>query len=153
MPPPEVFDEARHEHALLSVGENVDNLERFYAKVRAANPDLRLVLTLSPVPLLATYQDRHAVVADTVSKALLRVAIDEFSRAHPEVVYFPSYEIATRMPDWPYAADNRHIRRPIVERIMATFIKHYGAIDEHAIPKNAVEDPASIRTRETCGHS
>ena len=153
MPPPEVFDERRHEHALLSVTENADNLERFYAKIRAANPDLRLVLTLSPVPLLATYQDRHAVVADTLSKALLRVAIDEFSRAHPEVIYFPSYEIATRLPDWPYTADNRHICTPTVERIMATFIKHYGAIGGHAIPKNPVEDPSSIRTRETCGHS
>jgi len=152
MPPPEVFDERRHEHALLSVDENVENLERFYAKVRAANPDLRLVLTLSPVPLLATYQDRHAVVADTVSKALLRVAIDEFSRAHPEVVYFPSYEIATRTPDWPYVADNRHIRPPIVDRIMATFIRHYGAIDRRPIPGDPVEDPSSIRTPETCSH-
>ncbi len=143
MPPPEVFDERRHEHSLLSVDENVENLERFYTKVRAANPDLRLVLTLSPVPLLATYQDRNAVVADTVSKALLRAAIDEFCRAHPEVVYFPSYEIATRTPDWPYTADNRHIRqKPIVERIMATFIKHYGA-----------EDPTSILEPATCGLS
>ena len=154
MPPPEVFDERRHEHALLSVNENADNLERFYAKIRAANPDLRLVLTLSPVPLLATYQDRHAVVADTVSKALLRGAIDEFCRAHPEVIYFPSYEIATRMPDWPYTADNRHIReKPTVERIMAAFMKHYGVIDGHAIPKNGVEGSSSILTREACGHS
>ncbi len=152
MPPPEVFDERRHEHALLSVDENAGNLERFYAAIRAANPDLRLVLTLSPVPLLATYQKRHAVVADTVSKALLRAAIDEFCRAHPEVVYFPSYEIATRLPDWPYTKDNRHIRvRPVVDRVMATFIKHYGAIDRPAFPNNGGEGPSSNRTLEPSG--
>ena len=143
MPPPEVFDERRHENALLSVDENVENLERFYAKVRAANPDLRLVLTLSPVPLLATYQDQHAVVADTVSKALLRAAIDEFSRAHPEVIYFPSYEIALRTPDWPYTADNRHIRqKPTIERIMATFIKHYGT---SVLANRAASQPDATR--------
>lgn len=128
MPPPELLDPARHEHAVLSVEENVENLERFHDVVRAANPGLRLVLTLSPVPLLATYVDRHAVVSDTVSKAILRVAIDAFCRAHPDVVYFPAYEIATRMPDWPYGEDNRHVRRdPVVDRIMAAFLEHYGS--------------------------
>ena len=127
MPPPEVFDESRHEHALLSVDENVDNLRRFYETARAVNPQLRLIVTLSPVPLLATFADRHAVVSDAVSKATLRVALDVFCREHREVIYFPSYEIATRMPDWPYQKDNRHIRySPTVERIMTSFMRHYG---------------------------
>ncbi len=127
MPPPEIHDPDRHEHALLTVAENVDNLERIYGILRTANPGLRLVVTLSPVPLLATYLDRHAVVSDTVSKAVLRVAIDTFCRSHPDVIYFPSYEIATRLPDWPYADDNRHIRKtPTVDRIMGNFIRHYG---------------------------
>ena len=36
-------------------------------------------------------------------------------------------EIATRLPDWPYQDDNRHIRQsPTVDRIMSAFLRHFG---------------------------
>ncbi len=127
IPPAEILDERYHEHALLTVDECVEHLERFYAILQARNPSLRLVVTLSPVPLLATYFDRHAVVSDAVSKATLRTALHWFCGRHPEVVYFPSYEMATRTPDWPYAEDNRHVHPgPVVSRIMRAFVDAYG---------------------------
>ncbi|MEO0630320.1 MAG: GSCFA domain-containing protein, partial [Planctomycetota bacterium] len=128
IPPPGILDEQYHEHALLTVDECVDHLERFYSIARAANPSLRLVTTLSPVPMMATHFDRHAVVSDAISKATLRTALHWFCERHPEIVYFPSYEMAVRTPDWPYAADNRHVMPgPIVDRIMRAFVEAYGS--------------------------
>ncbi|MEO1717001.1 MAG: GSCFA domain-containing protein [Planctomycetota bacterium] len=126
-PPPGILDERYHEHALLTVDECVEQLESFYAIVREHNPSLRLVVTLSPVPLLATYFDRSAVVSDAVSKATLRAALHWFCERHPEVIYFPSYEMAVRTPEWPYAEDNRHVHPgPVVSRIMRAFVEAYG---------------------------
>ncbi len=127
IPPPGVLDLEKHEHALQTVDECLSDIERFYAIVREHNPALRLVTTLSPVPLMATYFDRHAVVSDAVSKATLRTALHWFCQNHPEVIYFPSYEMAVRTPDWPYEPDNRHVKRgPVVDRIMRSFMQHYG---------------------------
>lgn len=126
-PPAGVLDPDVHEHHLLSPEDSETSLERAYATMRRANPSLQLVLTLSPIPLKATGLDRHVVISDTVSKANLRVAIDRFCRNHPEVVYFPSYEIVTRTPAWKFDDDHRHITDPgVVQQIMRTFMAAYG---------------------------
>jgi hypothetical protein len=39
----------------------------FLAKLRAVNPDVQVILTVSPVPLAATFEDRHVVVSTTYS--------------------------------------------------------------------------------------
>jgi hypothetical protein len=59
------------------------------------NPKARLILTVSPVPLAATYSEEHVLVATTYSKSVLRVAAETTARAHEGVQYFPSYEIIT----------------------------------------------------------
>lgn len=52
------------------------------------------MLTVSPVPLNATFEMESAVVADCVSKATLRVAVEDVLRQGiPGVRYFPSFEI------------------------------------------------------------
>jgi hypothetical protein len=84
------------------------------------------VISLSPVPLTATYRPVSCVVADSVSKARLRVAIDTFCSRHSEVVYMPSYEIVTKLTQNPYGPDNRHVREEVVARVMRTFMANYG---------------------------
>lgn len=126
VPPKTAYDPARHRFEVTSVADNIANLEGMYRAMRAVNPKIQLVISLSPVPLIATYRDDHCVVADTVSKSILRVAIDEFCRNHPEVIYFPSYEIVRAMSDTPFESDNRHVRLDLVERIMKTFMSSYG---------------------------
>ena len=44
---------------------------------RSVNPALRILLTVSPVPLIATFEHRHVLVSTTASKSILRVAADE----------------------------------------------------------------------------
>ena len=52
------------------------------------NPDLQIVLTVSPVRHI-----RDGLVLNSASKALLRVVCDELTAVYPNVHYFPAYEL------------------------------------------------------------
>ena len=66
--------------------------------IRAQNRNVRFLLTVSPVPLVATASDQHVLVANTHSKSLLRAVAGQCSAEDPAVDYFPSYEIVTAHP-------------------------------------------------------
>lgn len=57
-----------------------------------ARTDLKIVLTVSPVPLTATHRQQDVMVANTYSKSVLRVAAETIVSRHDFVTYFPSYE-------------------------------------------------------------
>jgi hypothetical protein len=88
---------------------------------------VRVLLTVSPVPLVATYEDRHVVVSTTYSKSVLRVAADEVTRQRDFVDYFPSYEIITSSATGRsyYAPDLRDVDDAGVQHVMRCFTRHY----------------------------
>ena len=75
--------------------ETLAQMEAFLATLRSVNPRVRVMLTVSPVPLVATYEDRHVLVSTVASKAILRAVADELVRRDPSIGYFPSFEIVT----------------------------------------------------------
>jgi GSCFA family len=95
-------------------------------------------LTVSPVPLVATYEDRHVLVSTTYSKSVLRVAAETLSHSQAGVAYFPSYEIITG----PHARgsfleeDLREVKAEAVAHVMSIFARHY--LDPNA-PGTAAE--------------
>jgi len=91
--------------------------------LRTHNPDLTLIVTVSPVPFMATglADEKHVVVANAHSKAVLRVVADEFVAANEKVHYFPSYEMVMHCLEKPWEPDQRHVRRDAVARIMTLF--------------------------------
>lgn len=97
------------------------------------NPDIKMLLTVSPVPLTATATDSHVSVATTASKSTLRAVCAELVGRFNNVDYFPSYEIITSpVLGGPFFADN--LRDPSeagVERVMDTFVASYvdGTVD------------------------
>jgi len=73
------------------------------------------------------------LTANCVSKAILRAALDEFLRAHPDKLnrvyfYFPSYEIVTDAMRDPYVDDSRHLYPSVVERVLALFARFYTSL-------------------------
>ncbi|HTZ72081.1 MAG TPA: GSCFA domain-containing protein [Acetobacteraceae bacterium] len=110
----------------FTVGEVRQDLEQFLADLTAVNPDVRVLLTVSPVPLAATYETRHVLVSNTYSKAALRVAAEETAAAHANVSYFPSYEIITSPHlRGSYYADNfRDVTDEGVAQVMRLFDAH-----------------------------
>jgi hypothetical protein len=53
--PIERFNPAVHGFRVTTVAENYDNLERIRAIIRRHRPTAAIVITLSPIPLVATF--------------------------------------------------------------------------------------------------
>ncbi len=126
--PADVFDPEKHGFRVSSVEENLQNLRASVDSIRRNRPGARIILTLSPVPLVATFRPVSCVTANSVSKAILRVAIDELMReagTGGDLFYFPSYEIVTSYFQDPYELDNRHVRPEAVRTIMEAFVRHF----------------------------
>jgi hypothetical protein len=120
------FDPERHVFKNFSVLEIIADMTAVIERLRQINPRSRVILTVSPVPLMATAEDRHVLVATTYSKSVLRVAADELSRALPDVAYFPSYEVITgnHARGRYFAEDLRSVREVGVEHVMRLFFRH-----------------------------
>ena len=122
----------------LNVDENVAELELLYSVFRRHNPRIKLIISVSPVPLNKTYsKEHHVVVANSLSKATLRVAAEVFCNRHPQnTAYFPSYEVVTNCTRNPWEADMRHVSAHAVERVMSTFGKMFLKGKSPVIPKS-----------------
>ena len=89
------FDPEKHQFENLDYNRIVTALEEAFDIFRAANPGLRFILTVSPVPLTATASGQHVLTATTQSKSVLRAVAGHFADRCDDVDYFPSYEIIT----------------------------------------------------------
>lgn len=110
-------------HKVLTVDENIKNIQDFFNIVKQRNPKFKLILTLSPVPLLATGRGKthHIIEANTHSKSTLRVAIEEVVKNNDDIYYLPSYELVTECSVNPWENDHRHVTRETVKRIIDMF--------------------------------
>jgi hypothetical protein len=102
------------------------HLEAVVADLCLINPDVRIILTVSPVALAATYEPRHVSLSNGLSKAALRLAAEEMRQRHARVCYFPSYEIVTALSNAPlaYEADLRSVSPHGVAQVMGLFNRH-----------------------------
>lgn len=118
------FAPDRHVLHNLGVEEVVQDMTTFISELRMVKPDARVVITVSPVPLAATALERHVLVSNTYSKAVLRVAADALSKI-PDCGYFPAYEIIQGKPGAPsfFAEDGRSILEAGVSKVMETFLQ------------------------------
>lgn len=110
----------------VTVAETVEVLSNAFSHLKACVPDAKVVITVSPVPLLDTFSTNDVVVANTYSKATLRCAAQMLADSHDYVDYFPSYEMAinsNRAFSW--GKDQAHVSDALVERIISTFIERY----------------------------
>ncbi|WP_347302279.1 GSCFA domain-containing protein [Croceibacterium sp. TMG7-5b_MA50] len=132
------FDPAKHEFVNFSVQESYAALREFLAKLREVNPAVKVVLTVSPVPLMATFSDRSVLVANSYSKSVLRVVAEMAVEEHDWVAYFPSYEIITGSfaGGLYYEADHREVNALGVAHAMRCFMRHYIAGGEDTVPVN-----------------
>jgi len=117
----------RYELHVTNFAQNFSNLERIHALLsQFGHADVQIVVTVSPVPLMATFSGEDVVLANTYSKSLLRTVAQEWAAAHKNVHYFPSYEIvqnSDRLVTW--EEDLRHVKGKVAEHIMKLFLRHY----------------------------
>ena len=137
-----IFNEAQYEFVNYEFGEIVDQMEAFIKRVRSvSHADCRFILTVSPVPLMATATDQHVLVATTLSKSILRAAADHLQRKLEGVYYFPSYEIITgaHTRGRYFGKDLRDVEDLGVQRVMNLFFKHVAGKEDYGIEGGARE--------------
>jgi tetratricopeptide (TPR) repeat protein len=119
--------------------------------------DQRVVLTVSPVPLLATHRPIDVIVANTYSKSVLRAVAETICAKYDWIDYYPSYEsvmLSDRASAWD--ADQIHVTKDLVALNVARLLDRYipGANDvENLADRIAdggrlVADELAIKARE-----
>lgn len=129
------YSPARHEFVNLGVDEIVADMTAFIERLRSVNRNVRVILTVSPVPLVATAEPRHVLVSTVYSKSVLRVACDMLTRSQKRVAYFPSYEIVAGgyAPTDYFGPDRRSVTAEGVFHVMRVFERHF-------VRRNAAEE-------------
>jgi hypothetical protein len=124
-----VFDPAQHQFINYSHAAIVADMGWIIERLREVNPQMRFILTVSPVPLTATATDSHVLTATNYSKAVLRSAAGELSATYDFVDYFPSYELITSYATRQnfYEDNLRSVRSEGVEYVMAHFSRGISA--------------------------
>ena len=105
----------------------ISDMTAFIEGLKGVNPAAQIVLTVSPVPLMATADPgAHVLSATTYSKSVLRVTAEALRRNHEHVHYFPSYEVITGAFNRGryYAQDLRNVTDEGVDHVMRLFLEH-----------------------------
>jgi hypothetical protein len=121
------FDEERYAFRNQTLDEVVADMQGALALLSELNPKAQVILTVSPVPLMATAApDRHVLTATTYSKSVLRVAAETLRTNNEHVHYFPSYEVITGSyaRGRYFAEDLRNVTEEGVSHVMRLFLQH-----------------------------
>ena len=112
--------------------ENLENLEQIHKFMKEHNPKCRIIVTVSPVNLNATFRkDLDVISASCNSKSTLRAVADEFAVRHDNVSYFPAFEMAwiyqplLKSSYFAQGRENFHVNKPTVRFIMKHFFKFF----------------------------
>jgi hypothetical protein len=130
----------------FSVESMQADLAALIDRLRTVNRSVRIVLTVSPVPLIATYENRHVLVSTTYSKAALRVVADLVSRGREDVVYFPAYEIITGQHTRGayFEADLRTVTSAGVALVMKIFARHLLDAEARTVLRPSTDDTSGL---------
>ena len=117
------YEPARHRFKNYDYQEILDDLLQVRALIDRLNPDLKIILTVSPVPLTATASREHVLVATTHSKSVLRSVAGYLSATDDRFDYFLSYELinAPQARAMFFADNLRSVTRKGVDYVLAHF--------------------------------
>jgi len=141
------YDPSRYVFHNASVAEVVSELTLFLDHLHDLNPKATVILTVSPVPLVATMEERHVLQSTTYSKSVLRVAAEEIVRQKKNAVYFGSYETITASGNLYFEEDGRSVKPEGVAHVMrnffATFTDRMPDVNQRELPEATPVDQIS----------
>jgi hypothetical protein len=115
-----------------TVEENETAILKCIDLLKKLCPHATIVMTLSPVPMLGTRTNKASVPANTISKSVLRIALNNvMERSLPDVYYWPSYEIVNWYGNHVERSfgdedrDARHVRKKVVDIVADLFLENY----------------------------
>ncbi len=112
---------------VLDYEEIAASLERIHAILtRFGHADVKVLITVSPVPFKATFSGQDALVANAYSKAVQRAACQAFVARHDNADYVPSYEVVTLSDrEKVFERDNLHVSNSAVAFIVDEVLSAY----------------------------
>ncbi len=133
-----VFDHSQHMFKNLRFNEIMRDMLEFRKLLKKTNPTAKMLLTVSPVPLVATAVERHVLVSTVRSKSVLRAVAGELAETLSDVDYFPSYELlSTPFLGKPLFEENkRSVTKDGVQTVMRAFFQAHDANTLSDQPKN-----------------
>jgi tetratricopeptide (TPR) repeat protein len=125
----------QYEFRTTSVQENVDNVLYLINFIRSLAPNVKLVITVSPVPLIASFEFESCVIADCLSKSTMRLVAHQVVNQSglKDIIYWPSFEVfrwAGSNAGNFYAADDGaawHVSEEKVNGTIGAFIDMFDA--------------------------
>lgn len=143
------FDRSLYAFKNFSAREIHKDFTRFHRLVRKHNPGVKIILTVSPVPLTATASDHHVLVATSYSKSVLRSVAGELADSSADIDYFPSYEIIAS--PWSkgffYESNLRSVNPGGVQTVMRMFFEQHGQAAAETNPASNDRGRAKSRRR------
>jgi hypothetical protein len=117
----------RFELHVLNYAETHDFLKRTMTLIRERGlPEVRVILTVSPVPLTSTHRDQDVMVANMYSKSVLRAASEEIVSEFDFVDYFPSFEsVLTSDRQIAWEDDLVHVQKQMIDLNISRMVDRY----------------------------
>lgn len=122
------FEPREHRFINLSFQNVLDDMRGFISRAREINGNMKFLLTVSPVSLMATAKKtEQVVVATSYSKSVLRAVAGQLAEKRPYVDYFPSFEIINShvMRSTYYEDDLRSVTEEGVSHVMKQFFAEH----------------------------
>lgn len=121
-----------YKRKILSVEENLNFLQLGVDILNKHNPDIKFIVSVSPVPLLRSFSKKnHVSAATSHSKSIIRVALEYLANNNHNVYYMPSFETVmypgNSLSVWDN--DGRHVSKQIVNKIMNVFQATFCGVD------------------------
>ena len=117
---------------LTTPDQNQEHIEAIISMVRAINPAIKIILTVSPIPLTRAPRRESAFTADCLSKSTLRLAVNQvMARKIPDVYYWPSFDAIRWLSGHVgplygvEGEDQRHPGQSYIDEILGAFVEHF----------------------------
>ena len=97
---------------------------------------MRIIITVSPVPLHRTFTEEDALIANAYGKSTLRAVATDVARTRADVDYFPAYELVTVSDrSTAFGLDQLHVSPAMSDLVGTTFLETYGLAPERPHPE------------------
>jgi hypothetical protein len=121
----ELIDPDRYAVHVLGYDDCYRALLQSIDTIRKHNPAIKVLITVSPIPLRYTFTSKDILTANSYSKAVLRAVCEQIAEDRQSVDYFPSFE-AVAYSRWNvWQRDRRHVSDRMVGKIVDAVITQY----------------------------
>jgi len=100
-------------HDTLTIEDNINAIQKFMDIIRSFNSNFELILSVSPIPFMATGNccEMSVIEANHYSKSMLTVAAQILAEKNSNIHYLPTFENTIYCLQNPWEEDLRHVNK------------------------------------------